>query len=108
MQYFAAYTKTGGLYIGIEDSAAATKQFNVYAKDDNVDFELICHAENGGKAKNSFCLFGKCRWQVFDGDWFEASKIYFTFVKENCNWLPVLGDNGRKDLPERLRIFRFG
>lgn len=107
MQYFAAYTRTGGVYIGIEDPATATKSFDVCANDDQVTFELLCHAENGGKAKNTFHLFGKCRWQVFEGDWFEASKIYLKFLKDNCDWLPVLGEDGRKDLPERFKDVPF-
>lgn len=107
MQYFAVYTKSGGLYIGIEDPAAATKYFSICAKEDKVNFQLICHAENGGKPNNSFVLFGQCRWQVFDGDWFEASKIYYKFVKEKCTWLPDLGEEGREDIPMRFKKIPF-
>ena len=107
MQYFAVYNKNGGVYIGLEDPTASSKIFAVTAGENKANFNLEFCAPNGTKPKNSFKIPGVLRFCEFSGDWFEASEIYSAFVKEKCDWLPKLGANGRKDLPERFRKIPF-
>lgn len=107
MQYFAAYTANGGLYIGLEDPTASSKIFEVNAGKGKVEFSLWFCAPNGTRPKNSFKVSGVCRLKEFSGDWFEASKIYSEFVKEKCDWLPKLGRKGREDIPDRFRKIPF-
>ncbi|MBE6739597.1 MAG: hypothetical protein E7565_04695 [Ruminococcaceae bacterium] len=107
MQYFAAYNEVGGLYIGIEDPTASTKRFILKAENGRARFNLYFNAVGGGKPKNSFKLAGVCRLEAFEGDWYEASMLYFRFVKGECKWLPKLGEKGRTDLPDRFANIPF-
>lgn len=103
MQYFAVYDNIGGVYVATEDKSASIKKYIVNAGEDKVDFKLICYAPDGNRRNNSFELFGECKWQVFKGDWYDASMIYFDFVESKASWLPSLGENGREDLCDEFR-----
>lgn len=107
MQYFAQYSDNGGTYIGIEDGTGAIKRFVVNAKDDTATYKLTCYAPNASLGANSFELFGECRWQTFDGDWFDATMIYKKFVENNAKWLPELQENVRADLSNKFRDVAF-
>ena len=63
MQYFAAYGKHGGIYLGIEDGKGAVKEFDVRANDGDARVKATFYGINASKGANSFALFGKCRWQ---------------------------------------------
>ena len=107
MQYFAVYDVTGGVYLGIEDGAAATKNFKAVTGGGKAELKVVCHAPNALKAKNSFDLFGETRWQVFKGNWYHAALIYKKFVESKCGWLPEKNENGRKNLPEKFKDVAF-
>ena len=100
MQYFAVYSKNGGVYISTEDGSAATKKFAVQTSENRFSLTSLFYAINGGVAGNSFDLFGETRWQPFVGDWYDASMIYADFVRSKANWLPEFG---RPDTSERFR-----
>ena len=107
MQYFALYDGIGGVYIGIEDNTAATKKFKAETNIGKAKFDVTCYAPNAGKAGNSFALFGKTRWQVYDGNWYHAALLYKKFVLNKCNWLPRKDENGRTNVPEKFRDVPF-
>ena len=50
---------------------------------------------------NSFTLPGMMVWQLFRGDWFDATEIYREFVFREAKWLSPL--RGRADTPQWLR-----
>ena len=107
MQYFAAYGRKNGIYIGIEDGKGAVKRFKYGCKDGacymNVDFYGI----GASLPANSFKVYGKCRWQFFEGDWYDAAMIYADFVKKEAQWLPEIDENGRPDTAERFKNVPF-
>jgi hypothetical protein len=100
MQYFAVYSKNGGIYLGIEDSNAATKHFEIKADANRFSVTTGFYAINAGVVGNSFDLFGEVKWQPFIGDWYDASMIYADFVRSKATWLPEFG---RPDTSERFR-----
>ena len=107
MQYFATYTNKNGVYVAVEDGKAAIKNFKVVAKDDVCMYKLTLIAPDASLAENSFQFFGECKWQVFDGDWFDATMLYSKFVTEKANWLPEIDENGRKDLSDKYKDVAF-
>lgn len=107
MQYFAIYGKSGGIYVGIEDGKAATKNF---------DFRIsggICTAQvdfigiGASMPANSFPLYGECRWQYFHGDWYDAAMLYADFVQKKAEWLPEIDADGRPDTAARFKNIPF-
>ena len=100
MQYYAVYSESGGIYLGVEDGRAAIKRFASSAGEGSFSLNCDFFAVNSGGAANSFELYGEARWQPFVGDWYDASMIYANFVRESAEWLPELG---RPDTPERFR-----
>ncbi len=103
MQYLAAYNENGGIYIGIEDAEACTKQFNVDLKDGICSAEISFYGIGATLAQNSFKASGQGVWQYFDGDWYDAAMIYSEFVKAKTPWLPEINDSGRPDTPDRFK-----
>ncbi len=107
MQYFATYTKNNGVYVAVEDGAAAIKKLAVFAKEDVATYKLTLIAPDASLAANSFEFFGESKWQIFEGDWFDATSIYSKFVTEKANWLPEIDENGRKDLSDKFKDVAF-
>ena len=104
MQYMAAWSDKRGVYFGIHDSRGSMKNFAASAKNGEVTMSAEFHAIGAGNMKNSFSLGGHVRWQVFDGDWYDATLIYRDFVREHAEWLPV---KGRPDTPDRFKEVGF-
>lgn len=103
MHHFAVYGANNGIYIGIEDGRSSLKRFIVEAKDQCADVHVDFYGINGGKAANSFRLYGVSKWQYFEGDWYDATMIYANFVHEKAEWLPEIDENGR---PDTAAIFK--
>ncbi len=106
MQFFAAYTEAGGIYIGIEDPTASAKRFVMVA--DGADFYVDAeyYAPGAGMAGNSFSIAGASRWHPLDGDWYDAAMLYRAFVTKHATWLPE-GGIGRPDTPTRFHEIPF-
>lgn len=109
MSYFAAYTpdrdSDNGFYCGICDPFGAFR--TMQAETDSVEktglFFARMHAPGYGKGGNAFSLSGKLVWQIFDGDWYDATLIYKRFVHTKASWLPAVGPEGREDTPLWMR-----
>ncbi len=104
MQYFAAYSKSFGVYLGAEDESGAVKYYSANAADGVFSLEVAFYAIGGGVAGNSFDARGDMRWQGFVGDWYDASMIYADFVYKKAQWLP---EQGRPDTPEKFKNIPF-
>jgi len=107
MQYFAAYGNTGGIYYGIHDPHPFMKRYDVKAQDGKADILVYQVGENGNLPKNSFMLAGKCVWRVLYGDWYDASREYARFVRNEAEWVPKIDENGRPDTPEAFKDIPF-
>ena len=104
MQYFAFWGEKGGIYLGIHDPDASMKTFAVSVGGNMGSFTPIFPAIGIGCRANSFSLGGVMRWQVFDGDWYDATMIYAHFVHTEAKWLPV---KGRPDTPRKFKEIPF-
>jgi len=104
MQYFAAYSKTYGVYLGVEDERAAVKYYSANASDGVFKLTALFYAIGGSTVGNSFDAYGEMRWQGFVGDWYDAAMIYADFVYKRAQWLPELY---RPDTPEKFKNIPF-
>ena len=103
MSYFAVYGKTDGVYIGIEDPKPSIRRYSVEAKERKATIGAEFYGIDGTKAANSFSVNGKCKWQYFSGDWYDATEIYKEFVYAKAEWLPTVDSDGRPDTPEKFK-----
>ena len=103
MSYFAAYGRKGGIYYAVEDELAATKDIKVECAGGKTSVSVGFFGINAGEPANSFKLFGRARWRYFDGDWYDATKLYADFIVKKAKWLPSIGENGREDTPEKFK-----
>lgn len=111
MQYMAAYTDDGGagLYIATHDPVAGMKDMTIASRPDDraVDFIFDHPAEDMTLAGNDFVTSGQVVWQLFRGDWFDATIIYRDWVRREAQWYPEMGPDGRADTPLWMREVPF-
>lgn len=107
MQFMAFWNKSWnrGIYYGLHDPAPAYKKI-FFEKKKHEKFFTAC-----GKLPltdidlpaNSQRLCGKCVWEIFDGNWYDAAQIYREFFLKNAVWKPETDDAGRKDSPDWMK-----
>ncbi len=107
MQYFAFWSKEGGIYLGYHDPDANQKDLHLHAKDGNGSLVSEFPAINAGVVENSFALGGFMRWEAFSGDWYDATMLYADFVWNHAKWLPAIEENGRPDTAEKYKEIPF-
>lgn len=116
MGYFAAYTDINisdtcynGMYFGIHDRTGALKSMAVETDvlSKTGIFSAMLPAPDIGKGGNSFSMPGPLVWQMFSGDWYDATLIYKEFVHTKADWLPDVGQDGREDTPKWARELPF-
>ena len=100
MQYFALWGEWEGAYFGVHDPSASMKRFTVEAGEGRGTIRIWFSAVGAGEASNSFTAAGCLRWEVFAGDWYDATMIYADFVHRQSSWLPV---RGRPDTPRQFK-----
>ncbi len=91
MQYMAFYNvRTGrGIYYGIHDPAPAYKRFS-FKKNAGENYMSMVAGQtltNIDVCCNSQSLCGKCVWQLFDGDWYDAAVIYRDWAEKEAEFL---------------------
>ncbi|MGC8742403.1 MAG: DUF6259 domain-containing protein [Verrucomicrobiia bacterium] len=114
MQFVAAYSadqNPSGLYIGYHNPTGSTKHIDIRnialgkeARVLKIVFETP--AANFDTAGNDFSLNGEVVWKLFRGDWFDAAKIYRSWVVREAKWYPhgeKFKDGLRQDTPEWMR-----
>lgn len=104
MQYFAAYSEKYGVYLGVEDERGAVKNYLLVAENGVFFLKALFYAIGGGTVGNSFDVYGEMRWQMFFGDWYDASMIYADFVYKKAKWLP---ERTRPDTREKFKSIPF-
>lgn len=107
MQFVAAYPhdNRSGLYIGVHDPFGGTKELQLRSRPRErlVDYTVEQWAEGMGTPGNTFQTSGEVVWRLFDGDWFDAARIYRDWVRREARWFPELGPDGRQDTPPWMR-----
>jgi hypothetical protein len=106
MPFAAAYDPgRTGLYVGIHDPLASTRDIKVESQpaDRAVRLAFDSPAPNMGVAGNDFELGGEAVWKLLRGDWFDAAMTYRDFVRREAKWYPKLSDEGRPDTPLWMR-----
>ena len=100
MQYLACWSERYGVYFGIHDPKGSLKSFNMDAENGEVIMSIVFPAIGAGNMANTFSVGGYIRWEIFEGDWYDATLLYAHFVKSEAMWLPV---KGRPDTAERFK-----
>ena len=105
MSYFTAYTDAkadNGFYYGLHDPRGTFRTMDVETNpvDQTGLFFARAYAPGMGKGGNAFELPGQIVWQVFSGNWYDATLIYKAFVRRHAEWLPKVGPEGREDTPQ--------
>ncbi len=103
MQYLAAYNGKTGLYVGLHDPMASTKDILVESRpSDDIAVLAFDHpAVDMGVPGNTFST--RSVWRLLRGDWFDAAVFYRAWVRHEARWYPKLGPDGRADTPPWMR-----
>ena len=103
MQFHAYYDDLGGIYLGAEDPYGGNKHFVMRPRNGELEtiwtHPVAYRAEDKGGKK--FELSGKGVWEIFDGDWFDAGRIYRRFLASKAKWW--IKELPRKSTPEWYR-----
>lgn len=103
MQFHAYYDDLGGIYFASEDPYGGMKNFSTRGRRNELDMRWTHPVaypvgQSGGK---EFTLSGKGTWELFDGDWYDAGRIYRRFLAQKAKWwIPELP---RKSTPQWMR-----
>ena len=96
MQFCAYYNDNYGIYLGTHDPKASIKKFIIKANiHDGIKFQNEIIVPDKGKPGNDWEYSGVFRFEVFDGDWYDAAIIYRKWASEEADYWP-------KDTPEKL------
>ena len=103
MQFGAYYDGKSGIYFAFEDPRGGIKQY--YAQGQKGDLRSFWTGfapwQAGSKGGNSYDMSGVSAIELYDGEWYEAARIYRKFVSEKADWW--VKDLPRKDTPEWFR-----
>ncbi len=100
MPYFAYWGEKTGIYLGVHDPDGSMKSFSTRVAGNRADLTARFPAIGAGNMANSFEMGGYMRWEVFEGDWYDATLLYADFVHNHANWLP---EKGRPDTAEKFK-----
>lgn len=102
MQMMAVYgPKSGtGLYYALHDPLASAKNIvQTREPDGAVTMAFDVPAPMMGRPGTGFSLTGVAVWRLLRGDWFDAARMYRSWVVKEARWYPKLGADGRADTP---------
>ncbi|MFC1607031.1 DUF6259 domain-containing protein [Candidatus Latescibacterota bacterium] len=105
MQFCALWDGASGLYVGAEDPYASVKY--IEAKSDGesktMSVRFTWPAEDAGIPGNNFEHPGSVALEIFDGDWYDAARIYRRWAISEAGWWPAVGNEGRVDTPRWMK-----
>jgi hypothetical protein len=101
--------KNNGIYIAVHDDSGSRKDIslNTFGNSKQGILSYNYPAVNYGEPANAFSLPGCMVWQIFSGDWYDATLIYKSFVHNYAKWMPKVGKEGRVDTPLWMREMPF-
>jgi hypothetical protein len=94
MQFFSYYNDNYGLYFGFHDPDASIKFFGVKDADNGIKIECRYPVPDYTLAGNNWNLPGVFELDLYNGNWYEAAKIYKSWVSTNADYWPT-------DTPQR-------
>ncbi|RPJ49329.1 MAG: hypothetical protein EHM21_07145, partial [Chloroflexi bacterium] len=103
--FTAIYGERTGLYWGIHDPLGSTREM-IFDGDPQAHTLRLAfdHPIPGmGLAQTEYRLPGEVTWQLFRGDWFDATLIYKNWAGRHARWFPQVTGEGRGDTPLWLR-----
>jgi len=101
MQFFAYYDDDRGIYVGMEDPLAESKQLEGGGFQEDGAFTCRWYVGSpAGEGGNGFATSGHAALELFNGNWFDAAQIYKQFA-QTANWWPESRD--RSDTPAWFR-----
>lgn len=91
MQYLAVYDPAGGLYVAAEDPVASAKETfaNGPGGQSGCLYGVRWPAPEQSKAGNDWTLPGRATLELFDGDWYDAARIYRGWAAREAQWWPA-------------------
>ncbi|MEK6793781.1 MAG: DUF6259 domain-containing protein [Spirochaetota bacterium] len=99
MAFAALYDAKSGIYFAAEDPKGSFKYFEVQTGNGEIRHS-VRWTIGGMSAGNSFAMPGKAALAVFTGDWFDAARMYRSWVRREAQWMPPMNENGRADTPQ--------
>jgi len=115
MQFLAVYgsppdeSHSGrGLYIGLHDPHGSTKEFTAVSNPERQCLEITCAhpAPNMSRPGNAFSAGGDIVWQLFHGDWYDASMLYRQWAEQKALWWPGNQPKAVKKTPKWMQESR--
>jgi len=95
MQFCAYYNENYGIYFGTHDPKATRKDFIVSVNNSNgLKYENFVPIPNKTLPGNDWEYSGVFRFEVFEGDWYDAALIYKKWASNNADFWP-------QDTPQR-------
>lgn len=103
MQFGAYYDNDSGIYFAFEDPDAEIKQY--YAQGQKGELVAMWNGfaawKPGAEGGNAYNMSGVSAIELYDGEWFEATKVYRKFLESKAKWW--VKDIPRKDTQKRFR-----
>ncbi|MBR6372189.1 MAG: LamG domain-containing protein [Victivallales bacterium] len=103
MQFGAYYDDASGIYFAFEDPEAEIKQY--YAQGQKGELVAMWTGfapwKAGDTGGNSYNMSGVSAIELYDGEWFEATRVYRRFLESKARWW--VKDIPRKDTQKRFR-----
>ena len=91
MQYLAHWDPRGGLYVGVEDPVASTKDVNFTAAEGRGSLRFGCDwpVPDMGQQGVGWAQPGQVTLELFRGDWYDAALLYRRWAEAEAEWWPA-------------------
>jgi len=100
MQFLAYYDDGRGVYVGCEDPKAWSKTLLAGAAGEDCEMAARWFVGCPGEGGNGFSQSGEVAVELFEGDWFDAARLYKRFAR-TAAWWPA--SRSREDTPRWYR-----
>ena len=103
MQFGAYYDDASGVYFAFEDPEAEIKQYYAQGQKGELVARWTGFAawKPGAEGGNSYNMSGVSAIELYDGEWFEATKVYRRFLESKAKWW--VKETPREDTQKRFR-----
>ena len=88
MQFGAYYDNKSGIYFAFEDPEAEVKQYYAQGRKGEIAAYWTGFApwKAGSTGGNSYDMSGVSVIELYDGEWYEAAKVYRKFLESKAKW----------------------
>ncbi|MBE6378799.1 MAG: LamG domain-containing protein [Lentisphaerae bacterium] len=88
MQFGAYYDNKSGIYFAFEDPDAEVKQYYAQGRKGEIAAYWTGFApwKVGSTGGNSYDMSGVSAIELYDGEWYEAAKVYRKFLESKAKW----------------------